>query len=339
MEYIILFMSKNNYDLLDNWIIRCKNISTPEIINLDLGSEEHFVKTGKEICRKHNIRFIKSERTEFQHNIRQVFNHIKSNGINYILYMHQDCFPIEDNTFHKIDKTIKNNNLSDYGFIGFNIYHDIEIELLKYKQLELMTTARTILQKGNGYYMRRPKGSRVNYKNYNKNSAYVVENVMWTSLLLSRKSFEEHIKIDLNFNFFLAADDMAFQFLKKNIYNICIPYIHFTHDQSIKTKFKLPKDSPIGDKKEVIKRYGRIDHHKIWKEKWGFEWNIKKTSKIFNNRLIKYFISRLFSEFYSGLETITRQQFKLSKNKSRLMIDLHSHDPINGPLKYIKFKQ
>ena len=39
-----------------------------------------------------------------------------------------------------------------------------------------MTTARTILQKGNGYYMRRPKGSRVNYKNYKKNSAYVVEN-------------------------------------------------------------------------------------------------------------------------------------------------------------------
>ena len=35
-------MSKNNYDLLDNWIIRCKNISTPEIINLDLGSEDHF---------------------------------------------------------------------------------------------------------------------------------------------------------------------------------------------------------------------------------------------------------------------------------------------------------
>ena len=75
---------------------------------------------------------------------------------------------------------------------------------------------------------------------------------MWTSLLLSRKSFEEHIKIDLNFNFFLAMDDMAFQFLKKNIYNICI-HIYFTHDQSIKTKFKLPKDSPIGDKKELSK--------------------------------------------------------------------------------------
>ena len=36
--------------------------------------------------------------------------------------MHQDCFPIEDNTFSKIDNTIKNNNLSDFGFIGFNIY-------------------------------------------------------------------------------------------------------------------------------------------------------------------------------------------------------------------------
>ena len=81
--------------------------------------------------------------------------------------MHQDCFPIEDNTFSKIDNTIKNNNLSDFGFIGFNIYHDIELELLKYEPLELMTTARTILQKGNGYYMRRPKGL-INYKNYKK---------------------------------------------------------------------------------------------------------------------------------------------------------------------------
>ncbi len=339
MNYFILFMSKNNYDLLINWLDISHDIMTPNIINLDLGSVKDQIKIGKEICRENQIEFIESEGTQFQHNIKQVFNYIKDKGIDHILYLHQDCFPIEKDTFIKISDLIKKNNLSNYGFIGFNIYHDIEMKLINETSLELMTTARTILQKGNGYYMKSPKGSRVNYNKFYVNKPFVVENVMWTALLLTRYSFEKYIKVDMNFNFFLAPDDMAFQYLKQNIENICVPYIHFKHDQSIKTKFNMPKDSPLGNKEEVFKRYGRTDHHLVWKKKWGFEWNIRKVNNVFNNRFIKFFWTRFLLSFYTGLETISRNQFILSRNQSKLMKEIYLHDPIKGPIRYVNLKK
>ena len=84
----------------------------------------------------------------------------------------------------------------------------------------LMTTSRCVLQKGNGYYMRYPKGSRANYNNFQKNKAFSVENIMWTALLLSKNSFMKNIKIDLNFNFFFSPDDLAYQLLHNNLHHI-----------------------------------------------------------------------------------------------------------------------
>ena len=56
---------------------------------------------------------------------------------------------------------------------------------------------------------------------------FSVENVMWTALLLSSKSFYSNIDIDKQFNFFLAPDDMAYQYLSKGVQNIVIPEISF----------------------------------------------------------------------------------------------------------------
>lgn len=338
MNYKILFTSKNNYDLLENWVNRCSNYKTPDIINLDLGSDPDQYQKGCDFCQKNNIEFIKAERTEFQHNIKQVFDYLENNKMGYILYLHQDCFPVNESSFVKINYSIENNNLSKFGCIGFNIYHDIEIKHLKENNLRLMTTSRCILQKGNGYYMRFPKGSRVNYNKFIKNKAFSVENIMWTALLLSSKSFVKNIEIDLNFNFFFSPDDLAYQFLYNNVHNVFIPGIHFIHDQSIKTKYQLPKDSPLGKKEDVVKRYGRVDHAKIWKNKWGFIYDPTKYIQILNNRIIKYFLSRLASKFYSSCETKTRKEYKNAKLKSHLMDDYFNHDPINGPLKYFDLK-
>lgn len=338
MNYKILFTSKNNYDLLQNWVERCAGFKTPEIINLDLGSDHNQFKKGSSFCKKHNIEFIEAQRTEFQDNINQVFNSLSDPNLEYILYLHQDCFPVSESTFTKINYCIKNNDLSQFGCIGFNIYHDIEIKYLQRDNLNLMTTSRCVLQKGNGYYMRYPKGSRANYNNFQKNKAFSVENIMWTALLLSKNSFMKNIKIDLNFNFFFSPDDLAYQFLHNNVHNIFVPGIHFIHDQSIKTQYKLPKDSPIGNKEDVIKRYGRVDHAKIWKNKWGFNYDPRKSIKILNNRIVKYFFSRIAPRIYSSFETVSRKEYKYAKLKSKLMDEYFSHDPLNGPLKYFDLK-
>lgn len=339
MNYKILFTSKNNYDLLENWIKEYSNYNIPEIINLDLGSSPFHYKKGKEICCTNQIEFIEANRTEFQDNIKQIFTHLKKSNCYYLLYLHQDCFPIEKETFKKIDNYIVNNDLSKYGCIGFNNYHDLEIKHLNKASLELMSTSRCVLQKGNGYYMKYPRGSRANYSMFNKGSVFCVENVFWSSLLLSSSSFERYINVDLRFNFFLSPDDMAYQFLSKGIYNIVIPDIHFIHDQSVKTKYGIPKDSPIGKKKDVEAMYGKLEGiHEIWSKKWNFDYDPQKAIPFFNNRYIKHLALKICPKFYSNFETKARKSYKISKNKNKLFTDFYNHDPIKGPLKYFNLK-
>ncbi len=339
MNYRILFTSKNNYDLLENWIQKCSGYKLPEIINLDLGSNKSQHNMGLEFCKKNNIKFIKANRTEFQDNIKQALNYLAKIKVEYLLYLHQDCFPVNRSTLCDVDFCIKNNDLSEFGCIGFNIYHDAEIGYLNQNFSNLMTTSRCVLQKGNGYYMRYPKGSRVNYDNFKKNQAFSVENVMWTALLLSSKSFFENIKVDLDFNFFLSPDDMAYQFLSKKVHNIVIPNIEFIHDQKIKTKFKIPKDSPIGKIEEVEKNYGKIfGIGNVWRNKWGFSYDPKKKFKFFNNRYIKFLFTLLLNKIYSNIETRSRSEYKLCKSRYSLFDSYYNHDPYYGPLKYFNLK-
>lgn len=337
-NYGIFFASKNNYDLLENWLLNYLDYvpDNIKILNLDLGSCESQKTRGKQICQKFNLIFIKSRKTEFQDNIGQIFDELSKLKIENLLYLHQDCFPIDRNTFLKINKIPEKYNIEKLGLVGFNIYHDIEISKLKLHINEYMTTSRSVLQKGNGYYMSHPKGSRVNYKNFIKGKPFVVENIMWAALFLNKKSFLTHINIDLSFNFFLAPDDMAYQFLNKNIFNVVFPEIRFKHDQNIKTNFSLPKNSPSGLKKDVIKLYGRIDHVSIWKKKWGFDYDLLKAHKIYNFRIIKKFFLVLFPKFYSNLETLGRKSYSYNKNKVGLFNLFYNHDPEKGPLKYIK---
>ncbi|MBT7623014.1 MAG: hypothetical protein HN595_00640 [Flavobacteriaceae bacterium] len=339
MKYKILFTSKNNHDLLENWIEKNSLINTPSMINLDLNSEYNQQQKGRKICSKHDIDFLIADYTEFQMNIKQAFDYISKLGFDYLLYLHHDCFPAKANTFSQINNCILKNNLSYYGCIGFNIYHDIEIKHFDGSLNQYMTTSRCVLQKGNGYYMKHPKGSRVNYNKFKKGLAFSVENVMWTALLLSSKSFYENIKVDKQFNFFLAPDDMAYQFLSKGIQNIVIPEINFLHDQSIKTQYNLPKDSPIGKKEDVELRYGKfIGIHEIWFKKWGFRYDPKKVLTIFNYRIVKFLMLKFLPSYYSGLDTIARKSYKESKSQNYSFDSFYNHDPAKGPLNYIKIK-
>ena len=68
--------------------------------------------------------------------------------------------------------------------------------------------------------------------------------------------FYSNIDIDKQFNFSLPRRYGLPIFIK--VQNIVIPEISFLHDQSIKTKYSLPKDSPIGKKEDVELRYGKF---------------------------------------------------------------------------------
>jgi len=258
--------------------------------------------------------------------------------------MHHDAYPMLKDTLFQLNDILSNSKkIKDFGVVGFNIYHD-QFDLNKFDvdKPKLMTTARTSLELGNGYYNTRVE-SRVDYHQF-QFKPFAVESVMWSTALINYYQFNKYITIDVEFNFFHSWDDVAFQFLSNNIYNIVIPSLSFGHDQSLKVKHNLPISSPNGEIEEVQKLYGRGDHLSIWKDKWGFDYSVSKClfggDSFINkggriNKIITVISKLINYDFSSSLKTVARRKYKNQYGKDKnLLDDFYGHDPKNGPLKY-----
>jgi len=344
IKFGIVLTTKNTYTMVEEWLGLFDYSKVP-ILNLDLDSKEKFKRIGREICKNNNIDFLNANSTVLQDNLSQALDFFyKHKGIKWVLYMHHDAYPLEYDTLEKLNNLLTNSKkIKNFGMIGFNVYHD-NYDLCKFKKgnVQLMSTARSPLELGNGYYNRK-FSSRVNYKNFS-GQPFAVECPMQSTILLNYSQYKASIQTDYSFNFFNSLDDVAFQFLKNGIYNIVIPNISFAHDQSLKLKHGLPFSSPNGNPRI----YGRFDHIRRWKLKWGFSFSTSKysfggDSFINRNGVINKCIDR-FSEFFhlrifNSLNTVARKTYKdhlkFSHVKKKTLIDdFFEHDPINGPLKY-----
>jgi hypothetical protein len=343
-KFGILLTTRNTYTMIDEWYSLYDYTGVP-ILNLDLNSEKKYRAAGQEICKKYGIDFLDANTTALQDNILQAAQFFfEKKGIEWVLYMHHDAYPMEKNSLYNLDELLSNSKkMKKFGVIGFNVYHDqYDLKQFKKGHSKLMTTARTPLELGNGYYSRKIS-SRVNYNNF-LNKPYAVESVFWSTVLINYFQYKKNIKIDFDFNFFNSWDDVAFQFLQKNIYNIVIPDISFAHDQSLKLKHNLPRSSPNGNPK----LYGRTDHLKCWKNKWGFYYSASKylfggdyllNRTGFINKCIDKFSEIIHYDLTSSLQTIARRSYKkhlesFPIKRRSLIDDFYNHDPKNGPLKY-----
>ena len=345
MEKIgLLIISKNNYELLDVWF-KNYDYSNFEILNIDDGSSIEQNLIGKQKCFNHDIDFLESDKPGVQNNIKQAINFFEKKKISWIIYQHHDSYPLTENLYGKLQKYLNNPLIYQFGVIGFNVFCSTNNDLdycKKSSSLPLRTTARSPLELGDGWYRVR-KGSRINYAEVNK--PFAVESVMWTVALINSSSFLKHIEIDDNYQFFHAWDDIAFQFLNKNIYNIVLPDIHFIHDQQIKEKFSIPKNSSTANIKKRQYFWGRFDHLSVWEKKWKFKYDVNKKKYFFlkKNFLLIYKIINKFCKLIYGkdiyeldnLETVARETFKKNENefKGTLIVDFFNHDPKKGPLK------
>jgi hypothetical protein len=343
-KFGILIATKNTYSMVEEWI-GLYNYSGISILNLDLNSDKESRLKGKKICKKHGIAFRDCNSTEMQDNINQALQYFyKEEGIEWMLYMHHDAYPMLKNTLTQLNDILLNSSkIKEFGVIGFNIYHDqFDLSQFDANKPQFMTTARTPLELGNGYYNRRVE-SRVDYSKF-KFKPFAVESVFWSTALINYHQFNKYITIDTAFNFFHSWDDVAFQFLSHNVYNIVIPSLSFGHDQSLKAKHNLPTSSPNDDIKKVEKHYGRFDHLSIWRDKWEFDYSVSKClfggdGRINRNGVINKAISKISEltqyDFASSLDTVTRKsyrkQYGINKN---FLDDFYDHDPKNGPLKY-----
>lgn len=330
---IVLF-SKHKNSLDTDLYLKCNKI--PESIDI---LDYFYDKDIKE------TKIISHELSEDKNNIYKIASTSKSNydiilhaigKLKYenILYSHHDVYNLNNNSYSEIYRLCKKNEFEKYGIVGFNIYHDIEVQCWDSNNIKLATTGRTLLQKGDGWY-RNCFSSNIDYKNYPINYAFAVEIPFWVICLINGKSL---LNLDYNskFNFFYCLDDLSLEFLKKEIHNICIPWISFAHQQTLSLVTNNSYKSPMSNK--AIEKLN--NSYDVWEKKWGFPFLIYQRDK---NRLLSKKIKFLFHLIHDFLSLFLRYKHdpvsrkiikkrKLLKSFSNIMKQYFQHNPQKGPL-------
>ena len=335
----IFLVCKNNYDVL-RLFFEAHDYREDLVLILDLGSSVEQIELGRQLCKKYDSVLKIAKSPNMQDNIKQAIEFFETRSINWILFCHQDVYPLTTNWRSVLCGWLEKLAPGEQGVVGVNVYHDREIREWNPDKPKLMTTARAPLELGNGYYDSRP-GSRVNYGLFELDKPFYVETPFWSSCVIDATAFNENIRVDHDFMFFHAFDDLCFQFLRAGIPNIVLPDVSFAHDQSMKEKVgKAKNSSTSGSASQIIDAYGRIDHLKYWSKKWGFEYKLGK--KIFGDsyllaRIIDR-VERIFGlDLSSGIETLARQTYDQEVSRSDTLIHrFFLHDPRNGPLRYFE---
>lgn len=340
----IMLVSRNNPDMVNEWALNNPRL-TSYAINIDESEDDEVREKISDICQSHDIRYEAATESGMMNNISQ---YSRSLGCEWMLYMHHDAYYIDDNIVETIDGIVCRNASRDYGVIGFNILHGPkQIKAYKNGKLRFGTIARSVLEYGDGYY--RPEYYNRAYRaKFDLSKPFAVESPMWTTTLIYLPKYFNVIEPDDNFMFFHAWDDIAFQYMNNNIYNICIPYVYFAHDQSLKKKYKLSVNSPHGKKSDIIKNYGSDakDHLDYWYKKWGFAWSLDKGFFIYDfirkTRLLRnvcgYVENVIFKSNPELFRTQSVKTFEKAKYryKDTLLSKFFKHNPSHGPLKVLE---
>ena len=101
---------------------------------------------------------------------------------------------------------------------------------------------------------------------------------VWTAVVISCSAWEKAIVADDNFVFHLWFPDVAMQFMNNN-YFVCLDNSEIIiNNWKLKEKYGLLGSVEAGKKKNGrMEAYGK--HFKVWKAKWGYDYENPNTKK------------------------------------------------------------
>ncbi len=326
---------------MKEWIKRNKyNPEDVTLVNFDVGSSVEAINEGKILCNEHNIIFEEADNPAIQACFKRAIELAKEISSEWVAYQQQDTWSITKDFYHHLNTRLNNlGHREEIGFVGVNIYHDYN-DIKKIDGTEKwMTPARCMLQVGDGWY-RRKIGTRVNFDAFEQKD-FLTESIFWVLGACHINTFN-NIKVDDRFEFILGFDDMIFQLLLKNKYQLVLSGLDLAHDQSMKEGTGIQKKSTVAAESLVRKFYGRTDYRKVWKDKHGFDFNFQKHRFNFKNQLLGRICSRivriLLPYYFSGLDSVMRHEYKNNEKvqKSELVEKFYKHDSKMGPIMYLE---
>ena len=301
---VVVLTSKNNYKLLDKLWLPNSSISSVPVINVDVGSSAENIRRGKDLCAKHDIIFVELGDPSMQHCMAAACERAKSLGAKFIIYFHQDSWPYRPEFWAEFDCFVGSGLVDRFGTIGFNClstdalrnYHS-DIKKLKRGKTPIGIIGRTTkgLHWIGGFQTKKIKAIPVaKYR-----SPFAVEITAYFAIAININLFESLIVPDRSFGLFFAFDDLSYQFLERNTYNLVLPNWYILHRPDLKPSIGMPRSitkeavsEAMSGKVKIAPKWG--DHQEAWYNKWGWYWKYPKTI----SKAIGKYTGTLIHRFY-----------------------------------------
>jgi hypothetical protein len=305
-DFIVYVSSRNNYDMLENEVIR--NVFYPNIIfvNVDDGSCEKEKSKGMRICKENNIPFIENEKRGLQWATKSVVNYAKKNhpNVKFLIHFQHDNYPMFIDFYTKFQRYIDSGFLDEFGTIGFNIL-DIDgrntkksykLKKDKGKDVLGMCGVANLEESKAVYYCN--NHISMDWKIWG--NPFAVESVMWCCLAINIELFEKYIDVTDKYHLHLWGADICYQFCKNNIYNVALPDLYVTNHMALKSKYDISSNSAKGSKGGDEYHFGHNNHHSIFRERFGFCW--KDSRKTFAKVKNEYKETLLYKFFNHNIK-------------------------------------
>ncbi len=302
MKVGVLVTSRNNYEFMEKfWLPHF--VGKAPILNIDEDSLPQEKDRGQKMCQMSGVTYVDREERGMQNNLVTASSFFRSKGIEWLIWFQHDCWPMGQSFLTDFSNLVESGKLNDFGTVGFNVLATDLVQnykphrkLVKSGKQPIGVIARCPLEGKRKWYSGMAGGKIPALKNQKMfKKPFAVEVPAWLCIALNLRKFDEFIQPTSEYQFFHAWDDVAFQFLNKNIYNIALPNYYVYHRPDLKPECGLPARSVPVARKGNEKYHGKWGHLKVWKKRWGWDWEDYST---FSKVKSKY-KGTLISEFYN----------------------------------------
>ena len=299
----MLLTSRNNYDFMErHWIPRAK-VDPYLVLNIDEDSFDAEKAKGRALCSEHGIEYLDRDKRGLQFNVHQACRWFKDRGVKFVIWYQHDCWPIYPVKFyHQFEKLVDSGSLDQFGTVGFNtlttdVINNYKINLAKIQQGKrpMGVVARCIVEPHVKYYTgTQGKGLSLQAMPRQKRfkEPFSVEVVCYFAIAVNVDLVLRVIKPTSDYHYFMAWDDLSFQFLNHNIHNVVLPSMYVAHRPDLKPEVGIPTRST---------RSSSLHHDKIgrevgiWIRRWG--WNRKKRETY--RKVAKRYKGTLIDDFFN----------------------------------------
>jgi len=301
---IIYVSSRNNYDMLENEVLKNINTEGFEFINVDDNSSVDELNKGEAICKQHDVVFLKNKDRGVQMATQTLIDFVNENRPNckWVVCFQHDIYPISKNFFSKLDKYIQSDKLNDFGIVGFNVLDHGNYTSNSLQQFDrgesplgMIGMCRLSIRNNSKRWLCTKRQTEL-LKQEVWRTPFIVEFPMWAAVGINVSNWNKHIIATNQYHFHLWLPDIAMQFNHKNKPCLILPDLYCLNNQSLKEKYNINKNSAQGAIQGNDYHFGEYSNFKAWKDRWGWHYeNVHKYSDVIE----QHYANTLILEFFN----------------------------------------